>query len=96
MFDAVKHLLPNSRGFAVVAIFIVASTACKIGGFFMGIAHQRSIWDAIAIYIKIASPFFGKVLQILLPKHFAAIDGLVRVLKPLRHPQIHTQIKIAQ
>src|SRR5688572_28898281 len=73
----------------------MACAACEIGSQRIWGSRQCAIANAITIDILIAGKA-AKAGQVFGTEYLSAIKRLVRISKRFGHPQVHTEIKIAQ
>ena len=88
-------LLPVIRPLTVDSLGIMTRAACKVRRAVVVRAGQRTVADAIAIHVLEARPG-AEALNILRRQHLAAVEWFLWISERLTHPQIHTEVQVAQ
>ena len=90
----VHHLLVLVRLFGVAGGVVVSRAARKVSGLGMHRARQSPPADRVAIHIAVARKA-AQPVEVFLGQHLAAVLRLLRIVKRLGHPVVHSQVKIA-
>ncbi len=57
---------------------------------------QSAVGHAVVVHVAVARPLAGKLLQVALRQHLAAVELLLRVFELRRHPEVHAQVEVGE
>src|SRR5438105_8480596 len=93
--ETINGRLVILRTFGITRKGVVPRSAREVRRIGMIGARQCAPRNAVVVDVVITSPFSAELRELFGVQHFAAANGLLRILERIGHPIVHAEVEIA-